>query len=206
MCNPLQKLKMKSLPTTGGETDLYSHPGKILLNSRLKTLADPFDSEAAAAADPTAWLAEHSICLQPGLTPCAQHSFSHRAEPRRRRGRTKDPQLLKAPAGPACIWGGAGGCSGRRCAREGGEKGKSDGESLRDPTGLRSRRSEAPACTGARPLGPPAAPVSCPALRLLATPYSAGLLLPGSWGRIGRLAVPLSNSPVRYELSLAALQ
>ena len=109
MCNPLQKLKMKSLPTTGGETDLYSHPGKILLSSRLKTLADPFDSEAAAAADPTARLAEHSICLQPGLTPCAQHSFSHRAEPRRRRGRTKDPQLLKAPAGPACIWGGAGG-------------------------------------------------------------------------------------------------
>ena len=56
-------------------------------------------------------------------------------------------------------------------------------------------------------------PTGCPCLMpgsappgLLATPYSAGLLLPGSWGRVGRMAVPLSNSSVRYELSLAALQ
>ena len=68
--SPLQKLKMKSLPTIGWKTDLYSHPGKTLLNSHLKRLANPFESEAAAAAaDPTIPLAERNICLQPGLTP-----------------------------------------------------------------------------------------------------------------------------------------
>ena len=70
--SPLQKLKMKSLPTIGGETGLHSHPGKTLLNSRLKRWANPFDSEATAAADPTVPLAERNICLQPGLTPRAR--------------------------------------------------------------------------------------------------------------------------------------
>ena len=124
--SPLQKLKMKSLPTIGWKTDLYSHPGKTLLNSHLKRSANPFESEAAAAAtDPTIPLAERNICLQPGLTLHARSLFNHRAEPHRRRGMTKDPQLLETPAGLACIWGGAGDCSVRRCPREGAKKGRS---------------------------------------------------------------------------------
>lgn len=134
----------------------------------MKTLANPPEFEAAAAADPTIPLAERNICLQPGLTPCTQRLFNHRAEPRHRQGVTEDPRLLKAPVGLACIWGGDGGCSVRRCPREGGEKAKSSSEPLKDPTGLRSHHLEAAACTWARSPSPPAAPVSCPALHLQA--------------------------------------